>query len=133
MLLLKLGMNCASATSHNKIMVINVGQVLTNFDGSDLLKQHEFKDEKGVVVQAKEFWTLRGILDQALSHPDNQDKMQCFRLGRKLYEGDKMEITDAEGKLMEECVTRTFPSPVIVGQIHDIIAGATVEAAKPKK
>jgi len=97
-------------------MKINVDQVLKNLDGSNL------KDSvNGEVVDA----ILQTALINAILAPSKDDngvtKIQKYELARKIYKGGEVELTSEEITVCKKAVEATYPSPLIVGQVVEML------------
>ena len=98
-------------------MVINVSTSLLNFDGSPC--QRDPKDTRP--------FTVRDAIDQAISMPDptmsSDDKYALFKVGRRLYEGEAVELSLEEAVMVKAAVAKIF-NPVVYGCICEMLEGA---------
>jgi hypothetical protein len=100
-------------------MRINVNQVLRNFEGQVMKDQNA----QGEAIDA----TLKLSLVNALLAPGKQDagveKIQKYELAKKIYRGGEVELSTEEVTLCKSAVNETFPHPMVVGQINNMLEG----------
>ena len=100
-------------------MKIDVTQKLKTINGNVM----QDVNEEGVAIEA----TLRTALINATLAPDQGDdgvkKLAKYRLAMKIQDSDEVEFTAEEIVSLKEAVGKVFPSPLIVGQVTDILEG----------
>lgn len=104
-------------------MKINVNQTLKNLAGQPMKDQ----DGEGNVVDA----TLKLALVNAVLAPSQKesgvDKVRKYELARKIHVSDEVDLTAEEIALCKKAVGEVFPSPLIVGQVMDLLEGKETE------
>lgn len=94
-------------------MKINVDQVLKAIDGS-VMKD---VDAKGAAIDA----TLKLALVNAVLAPAEAEKMKRYELYKRIKQGGDVELTSEEITLCKEAVDKTYPTPLVVGQVIEML------------
>jgi hypothetical protein len=94
---------------------LNVTQSLRKLDGSELAGP----EGKPLPV--------RWALVEALLAPDKDasasTKLDRFLLATRVQKCDEVELTTEEASACKECLYRTYPSPLVPGQIDMMLEG----------
>ena len=99
-------------------MKINVNQTLKTLSG-DAMKD---AGPNGEAIDA----TLKLALVNAVLAPSQKqesgvDKVKKYELAKKIYSNDEVELSSEEVTLCKEAVGSAYPSPLLVGQIIELL------------
>jgi hypothetical protein len=101
-------------------MKIDVTQTLKTISGESL----KDVDEKGSAIDA----TLKLAIVNSLLSPNSQeqesgvDKIKRYELAKMVYKADgEVDLTAEDITLIKVAVNKTFPAPIIVGQIYELL------------
>lgn len=102
-------------------MKIKMNTKLKNIDGSTM----KDRNAENKLIDA----TLKQALVNAILAPTEKvdsgvDKVRKYELAKRIFnfKAATIELTNEEVKLCKESVERVFPSPLIVGQIVEILS-----------
>lgn len=105
-------------------MQINVMQILTDLDGKDIHNPVR----NGETIEAIPV-TLRYVFLEALLGMDQDekglsgaDRYARYKLAEKIKEGDRVEVSIEEIKMMKDVAGKKF-TPLVVGRVWDILEG----------
>ena len=98
-------------------MLVKLNVVLKSPNGDNLMDN----DGKGNAIDA----TLKNCIVNALFAPVQDekgiDKVKKYDLAMKCYKNDEIDLTPEEMTLIRERVGIVFPSPLVVGQIFELL------------
>lgn len=107
-------------TKGDKIMKLNVDQTLKTLDGQVM------KDVStdGEAIDASLKLALVNALLAPKQEPDSGVvKIQKYELAKRIYIGGVVELTVEEVALCKKTIEDAFPSPLLVGQVVELLEG----------
>jgi len=98
-------------------MKIKTNVVLKNMDGIGMKDVVEGKAIDATLKLA----IVNGLLASTQKQDSGIEKVKKYELARKVYANDEVELDENEIKLIKDCVGAAFPSPLIVGQVFNLL------------
>ena len=101
-------------------MNINIAETLKTFDGQAM----KDNDGQGNVIDVTLKLALVNALLAPVQNETGVEKVRKYELARKIYkaEGD-VEMTAEDISLCKKRVDAVFPSPIVVGQVNELLEG----------
>jgi len=97
-------------------MLVNVNQVLKTMDGQTMKDMVDGEAVDATVKMA----IVNGLLSP-VQKESGIEKVKKYELAKKVFNADEVDLNEDEIKLIKERVSEAFPSPLIVGQVFDLL------------
>lgn len=98
-------------------MKVDTTQVLKNIAGQPM----KDNDGNGNVIDATLKLALVNSILSSVQKESGVDKVKKYELAKRVYENDEVDLNEDEIKLIKDRVAEAFQSPLIVGQIFEIL------------
>lgn len=98
-------------------MKVDTTQVLKNIAGQPM----KDNDGNGNVIDATLKLALVNSILSPVQKESGVDKVKKYELAKRVYENDEVDLNEDEIKLIKDRVAEAFQSPLIVGQIFEIL------------